>query len=83
MIHVSNGQEDSSAPKYVFFEICMQNVEGFKAFLVDDPKPSREPDVKVVDVFKINMYLIELPLKSLKYLWFGREFWPPFDNNIV
>ena len=82
MILVSNGQEASSAPKYVLFEIHMQNVKGFKAFLVDD-EPSREPDVKMVDVFKINVYLIELPLKSLKYSWFGREFWPPFDNNIV
>ena len=39
-------------------------------FLVDDPEPSQEPDVKVVNVFKISMYLIELPLKSLKNSWF-------------
>ena len=39
--------------------------------------------MKVVNVFKISMYLIELPLKSLKNSWFGSEFWPPFDKNMV
>jgi hypothetical protein len=34
--------------------------------MVDDPEPSREADVKVVDILKINLYLL---CKILEY-WF-------------
>jgi hypothetical protein len=48
----------SNAPKYVLIEFYKQTLQGFKVLLVDVPKPSTpEPDVKLVDIFRINMYL--------------------------
>ena len=32
-------------------------VIGFKVLLVDDPKPTLKPDVKLVDILKIIMYI--------------------------
>lgn len=31
---------------------------GLKVLLVDDPRPTPEPDVKVLDILKINMDLL-------------------------
>jgi hypothetical protein len=36
--------------------VC-KGYKSFKALLVEDPKTRREPDVKMVDILKINMYL--------------------------
>ena len=41
----------------MFFELRMQKLRGFKSFLVDDPKPTREHNIKVVDIFIINEHL--------------------------
>ena len=42
----------------------MQKLEEFKDWFVVDHKPSQEHDVKVVDILKINMYLL---CKNLGY----------------
>lgn len=48
----------SNAPKYVLIEFCKQTLQEFKVLFVDVPKPSTpELDVKLVDIFRINMYL--------------------------
>jgi hypothetical protein len=42
--------------------------KGFKVLLVDVPKPSTpEPDVKLVDIFRINMYLGRVRLQGVGF----------------
>jgi hypothetical protein len=43
----------------------MQVLEGFKVLLVADPKPTWETDAMLVDILKINMYLLCKTLGSL------------------
>lgn len=48
MFLVSNGK---GIKKYALFVLCLQNL------LVDDLKATHKPDVKVIDILKISMYL--------------------------
>lgn len=46
----------SSTPKHISFKFCTPKLSGFKVLLVDDPEPTQESDVKVVDILKISGY---------------------------
>ena len=39
-----------------FFELCMQKLRGFKVLLLD--KPTRELDVKVVDMLDLRVLVL-------------------------
>ena len=52
-------KEGFNAPKYVWIWIpCTKVIKKIKVSLVDDPKSSRGRDGKVVDIFKIGMFLL-------------------------
>lgn len=43
-------------PMYALSKFCVHKLKGFKVCMVDDSPPTWETDVKVVDIFNINMY---------------------------
>ena len=60
-----------NTPKYVFFKFHKHKVLRVQSFIGDDPKPSWEVDVKVVDILKINVALL---CKIFAY-WFLAGCW--------
>lgn len=46
-------ERDFNTSKCTLFEFHMQKLERFKILLVDDSKPIRELDVKVMDILNI------------------------------
>lgn len=60
---------ESNTPTYMLFKLHMQKLQGFKSLLVDDPKPTHKHNVKVVDIFIINVHLLCKIVKGCLCVW--------------
>lgn len=60
---------DSNAPQYILFRWCIQNLWRLKVLSTNDPKPTRQLDVEVVDILVINVHLLSNIFYCWLFLW--------------
>ena len=58
-----------------YLDFVCKSHKGSKFVLVDDPKPTLDPDIKVVDILKIKLYL--LCKNFARWFWAGMSISTP------
>lgn len=70
---------DSNPPRFVLCKFHIEQLEGFKIVLVENPVPTEEHDVKVMDILKTNMYLLCMILVC--WFWHHLPYFQPRNSK--